>query len=72
MARDVVRGVRAAVGRSERDLATAARMLKLVAGKVRDDRVRSVRHALAYGEYENAMKIEIAVDRLLDDLDLPD
>jgi hypothetical protein len=60
----------ARTGYSKGELASAAAMIqKLAAGDdVRADKVDAVRASLAMNGYDEAMKMEIAVDRLLEDL----
>lgn len=65
----IVQKSKAAAGRSESDIETATRLLSLLATSVREDRIRVIRHTLNDNTYENALKVEIAVDRLIDDLE---
>jgi len=64
---------RGKVRRTRSDLKTAAKMLALLsAGK--DQRVgliHRVKRAIDSGHYENNLKLEVAVDRLLRDLNRP-
>jgi hypothetical protein len=65
---EIVRGTRASMGRTPAEVATAAQALEMMGRISRTDRVTAARTALAYGEYESEFKLEIACDRLLDDL----
>lgn len=67
--RDIVRRTRAAIGRTESDVSLCEKMFIKITHQVRDDRIRDVRLSLYENSYENALKVEVAVDRLLDDLE---
>lgn len=58
-----------AKGRPQADLDLCRRLLTKMTTVVRDDRIKSIRQTIAYDQYENALKVEVATDRLLDDLD---
>ena len=65
----------AAERRTPSELITAAQMMRLLRedGGVRPVQLATVRHSLATESYENALKMERAVEALLSDLaDLPD
>jgi hypothetical protein len=65
---EVLRRCRAATGRAESELDLAAKMLERLRTTVRTQTVRDVRVALAENSYENELKMEVAVERLLEDL----
>jgi negative regulator of flagellin synthesis FlgM len=54
----------------ELDLSDAARMIDKVreAPEIRQDRVNAIRAEIAAGTYETDAKLEIALDRLLDEI----
>jgi negative regulator of flagellin synthesis FlgM len=54
----------------ELDISDAARMIDKVneAPDIRQDRVNSIRAQIAAGTYETDAKLEIALDRLLDEI----
>lgn len=65
---EVLRRCRAAIGRPKADIELATRMLDRLTTMVRDETIRSVRLALGENTYENELKIDVAAERILDDL----
>ncbi len=58
--------------RSPEEVAACERMLERLRGNApRESLVRSVRSAVADDSYENALKMDAALDRLIDDLREP-
>jgi hypothetical protein len=56
-------------GRTESEIAMAREAIGKLAHVVRRDRINSVRRALQDDGYENALKLEVAVDRLLTEME---
>lgn len=65
---DVVGRSTSARGRPDADVALCRNMLSLIATTVRHGRVADLRYTISQETYENTLKVEIATDRLLDDI----
>lgn len=65
---EVLRRCQAALGRTDSDIELATRMLERLGTTVRSGKVRDLRLQLAENTYENELKMEVAIERLLEDL----